>query len=238
MPNEISGAVTKCEKREKPFFISLCKIADVPFIDFADVLKNTKEVTFLPVDAHLNKQGAIVTANKISAIIDQNSAFTSEMTYPQSSIPALLGDEIPSQDKLVEDKKGLPYKLHTNAQGLRMNNFVEFPKRKQHILFMGDSEIYFAGMDNSETLGGVLQSKYPDKTIVNTSKWAYSIDDEFSLWNQKTKYIQPDLVFLQVSGLNVPGLYFSNRLKFHRSYLGWILTPSPLELQYYKSNFN
>ncbi len=235
---EVGGDITACEKNEKPFIAALCKKQHIPFIDFTnEIVKHGPEITFMPIDGHFNGKGAMLVANKMATIIDSNKNYRSDVSYPASSIPALLGDEDTSVDRIVEDKKGLPYKLVTNKQGLRMNGLVEIPKKKQHILLEGDSEIYLAGVDNPETITGILQKRYPDKTIINASKWGYTIDDELLQWQQRTKYTEPDIVILQVSGLNIPNLYFSQKIKFHRSGNKKPFTPSPLEEKFYNAGF-
>jgi hypothetical protein len=235
--SELGNSLTKCERKEKPFIKDLCEKQDVSFIDFTDDLKNQPGITFMPIDGHFNKKGAILVANKMSGIIESNHGYRSDIDYPASSRPALLGDDEPGIDKLVEDKKGLPYKFVTNAQGLRMDGPVEFPKKKQHVLLMGDSQIYLAGVDNPETITGLLQKKYPDKTIINSSKWAYTIDDELSQWQQRTKYTEPDIVLLEVNGRNITNLYFSQKLKFHRIGGNENFAPTVLEGKFYDTNF-
>lgn len=235
---EVGEASTMCEKAEKPFIAALCKKQHIPFVDFADdIAKNLHAITFMPVDGHFNGKGAILVANKMSMLIDSNKNYRSDISYPLSSIPALLGDEDTSIDKIVEDKKGLPYKLTTNKQGLRMDVMVDIPKKKQHILLVGDSEIYLAGVDNPETITGILQKKYPDRTIINAAKWGYTIDDELSQWKERTKYTEPDIVILQLSGLNIPNLYFSQKIKFHRLGNKKPFMPSPLEEKFYNARF-
>jgi len=235
---EVGSAVTRCESEEKPFIKDLCEKQHVPFVDFTDVVANRQGITFMPVDGHFNQKGSMLVANKISELIENNKDYRSDVTYPASMIPAVLGDEDPDIDKIVEDKKGLPYKLTTNKQGLRMDGVVEFPKKKQHVLLMGDSEIYGSGVDNPETITGVLQKKHPDKTIINTSKWAYTIDDELSQWKEKSKYQEPDVVLLEMNGVNITNLYFSQKIRFHRLGDEKPFSPSPLEKKFYKSRFN
>lgn len=235
---EVGFSLTKCESEEKPFIKDLCEKQHVPFVDFTDVIANKQGITFMPIDGHFNKSGAMLVANKISGLIDDDKDYRSDITYPASSIPALLGDEDPGIDKIVEDKQGLPYKLVTNKQGLRMDGLVEFPKKKQHILLVGDSEIYGAGVDNPETITGILQKRHPDKTIINAAKWAYTIDDELSQWKERTKYPEPDIVILQLNGVNITNLYFSQKIRFHRLGIRKIFSPSPLEKKFYDLRFN
>ncbi len=235
---EVGFSLTRCESEEKPFLKDLCEKQHVPFVDFTDVLANRRGITFMPIDGHFNRSGAMLVANKISGLLDSNKAYRSDVTYPASSVPPLLGDEDPGIDKIVEDKQGLPYKLVTNKQGLRMDGVVELPKKKQHVLLMGDSEIYGAGVDNPETITGVLQKRHPDKTIINTAKWAYTIDDELSQWKERTKYQEPDIVILEINGVNITNLYFSQKIRFHRLGDEKIFKPSPLEKKFYDLKFN
>ncbi|MDP9047500.1 MAG: hypothetical protein M3N14_05140 [Bacteroidota bacterium] len=82
-----------------------------------------------------------------------------------------------------------------------------------------------------------MQKKYPDKTIINTSKWGYTIDDELSQWKERTKYTEPDIVILQLNGRNITNLYFSQKIKFHRPGNDKNFVPSPLEKEFYGINF-
>ena len=235
---EVGDAITTCEKTEKPFIAAVCKKDHINFIDFTNTITKEKgAITFMPIDGHFNARGAQIVTNKMATIIDTNKNYRSDITYPPASIPHLLGDEDTSIDRIVEDKKGLPYKLVTNKQGLRMNGLVEIPKTKQHILLVGDSEIYLAGVDNPETITGILQKRYPDKTIINAARWGYSIDDELAQWKERTKYTEPDIVILQVSGVNIPNLYFSQKIKFHRPDTKKHFKPSPLEEKFYNAGF-
>jgi hypothetical protein len=57
---------------------------------------------------------------------------------------------------------------------------------------------------------------YPDAEIINASNWGYSVDDYLSLYNEKAKFLEADLVLVQTSGNDITDLYFSNRLKLSR----------------------
>ena len=234
--SETGRSLTVCERKEQPFFEKLCNDENIPFIDFTEVFKNfaPKEITFMPLDGHFNKKGASLIADRLSSIIEENAGYKSDITYPASSRSALLGDQEPAIDKIVEEKKGLPYRLITNDQGLRMTGNVEFPKTKQHLLFMGDSEMFFAGLDNGQSATGLLEKKYPDKDIMNAAKWAYTIDDELFEWQERSKYSEPDIIFLQITGEGITNLFFSYKLKFHRQGSKRDYNPTPIELKYYQ----
>jgi hypothetical protein len=85
----------------------------------------------------------------------------------------------------LDGGKGLPYRVKTNAQGLRMDTDVSSTKTKQRILFLGDSEMYFPFLDNKNIGTNLLQTAFPDKEMLNAANWGYSIDDYVSFTKKR-----------------------------------------------------
>lgn len=216
----------------RPFIENLCKVNGVDFVDFVPFIINKKpeEITFMPVDGHFNENGARIEATEMAKYIKRYTDAKSTTTY--DSRPKLFGDYEPNQNTILDGDKNLPYKLITNSQGLRMEYDLTFPKTKQRVIMIGDSGFEFPFLDNPKTGSGQLQTMFPDKEIINAAKLGYSIDDYLSLWNEKAKYTEPDIIFLQASGDDIADLFFSHRLRYSRKAEN--IKPTESELSYYK----
>ncbi|HEV8079748.1 MAG TPA: hypothetical protein VGP43_03480 [Chitinophagaceae bacterium] len=224
----------KMHSESKEFIKKLCTDNDVEFVDFVPLIMNktAEEITFMPKDGHLNKNGAKIMADKMAEYIKKYSDARSTKTYSEK--PKIFGDLEPNQkDNILDGGKNLPYKLTTNSQGLRMNYDLAAQKTKQRILVMGDSFFYFAFLDNDQTGTGLLQVTFPDKEIINAAIWGYSVDDYWSQWKEGLKYTEPDVIFLQSSGQDIAKQFFTHRLKFSRH--KELVKPTESEKRYYSS---
>ena len=207
----------KIQTDSKAFIQKLCSDNGIDFVDFVPLIINKKpeEITFMPKDGHMNKNGAKILADKMAEYIKKYTAVKSTKTYSEK--PKIFGDLEPNQkDNILDGGKNLPYKLTTNSQGLRMNYDLAAQKTKQRILVMGDSGFYFPFLDNDQTGTGLLQATFPDKEIINAANWGYSVDDYWSQWKEGLKYTEPDVIFLQSSGEDIANEFFTHRLKFSR----------------------
>ncbi|MCJ0742958.1 hypothetical protein [Pedobacter montanisoli] len=215
----------------KPFIQNLCAQNGVDFVDFVPSIANKKDITFAPVDGHFNQNGAKILADQMAQMIRKYDNVKATATYDNR--PELLGDFKPSQNTILDGGKNLPYKLVTNKQGLRMDHDLTFPKQKQRILLIGDSMFEFPFLDNAKTGSGLLQTLFPNKEVLNSAKLGYSIDDYLSLWEDRAKYTEPDIIFLQSSGDDISDLFFSHRLRYSRT--AEKIKPSAKEAEYYKT---
>ncbi|WP_461790214.1 hypothetical protein [Pedobacter sp.] len=217
----------------KEFISNLCKENGVDFIDFVPLIANKKaeEITFMPVDGHFNENGARILTNEMAKYVKKYDNVKTTATYTER--PKVFGDQDPNQNTITDGGKNLPYKLVTNSQGLRMDYDLTFPKTKQRILYIGDSALFFPFLDNSKTGSGQLQAMFPNKEVINAAKIGYSVDDYLSLWNDKLKYTEPDVIFLQSSGDDIADLYFTHRIKYSRK--ADEIKPTETELSLYKT---
>ena len=231
---EIGIAQTPVQMYGKIFIKQLCVENGVEFNELGGpILNNLRASTFMPKDGHFNKLGAKYICDFADGIISRYKNVNSKVTYSDKERSELFGDGDVSVDEIRDGGKGLPYRLKVNKQGLRMNYDLKFPKKKRRILFIGDSEFFFPFLDNENTAEGQLQTKHPELEILNAANWGYSIDDYLSLWKERAKYSEPDVVLLQSSGTDITDLFFTNRMKFsrHREHL----QPTELEKQFYEA---
>ena len=216
-----------------PYIKSTCSQLGVECIDMSPALatQDLKVITQTPKDGHWSKKGAIFLASQLSPIIKKHSDAKSTVTYKDSERPETFGDLPPNDDEVLDGGKNLPYHLTANAQGCRMSHNLKFPKTKQNILFLGGSQIYSPFLDNEFIATTLLEKEFPNAEMINTGMIASSLDDYVSLFEEKAKYCEPDLVIVQTNGGDITDFFFSNRN--HLSRIQKPRTPSPEEVKFY-----
>jgi len=100
----------------------------------------------------------------------------------------------------------MPYQVKTNSQGLRMNYDLKFPKLKQRILILGDSYTFGVFHANHDTYPALLGKKMDESEVINAGVSGYTITDELSLYKERAKYIESDIIILQVLDNDIYGL--------------------------------
>lgn len=232
---EVGESLTKSNRLGKDLIEQYAKELNIPFFDLTQNLEklDPKVITQLPKDGHWSKEGAKIIAEELTPIIKQYSQVKSTKIYTEK--PELYGDLVPSNDEILDGGKGLPYRVKTNAQGLRMDADLEPTKSKQRILFLGDSEMFFPFLDNKNTGTNLLQNAFPDKEMLNAANWGYSIDDYVSLYKEKAQFAEADVVILTVNGNDFLDMYFSHRNRFSRNKQPQ--NPSENEKLYYQKHF-
>ena len=216
-----------------PYILETCNELGIECIDFSPQVnaQDPNVITLVPRDGHWNKKGGEYIASLLSPIIKKYTDAKCTVTYKDTERPETFGDLPAHEDRILDGGKDLPYHLVANAQGLRMNQDVVFPKTKQHVLIMGGSQIYSPFLDNDFIATTVLQKQFPDKVIMNSGIYAATLDDYLTLWTEKAKYAEPDLVIIQTNGGDITDLFFSNRNHLSRTHKPYY--PSPIEEKYY-----
>lgn len=229
------GAVKDMTVEEKAgidFLNSAAKANGVETIDITPFIHNytAQELTQIPKDGHWSKDGAAKIADELAKYLPKYAAAKATATYDKR--PETFNDLEANMDQVLDGGKNLPYHVVTNKQGLRMNYDLAFPKTKQRILFMGDSEVYCPFLDNEYIITSLLQNKFADKEIINASVIGYTLEDYISLYNDKTKFSEPDVVIVATSPGDVIDYYFSQRNKLSRTHKQY--PPSETEKELYK----
>jgi hypothetical protein len=235
MTPEVGNSMTNVQRMSKGFLKGVCKEMGIEYIDVTKNLgdKEPTVITNHPIDGHFSKVGAKIIAEDLAILVPKYAAQKATATYTKR--PAVFGDQAPNQNQVLDMGKKLPFRLVTNKQGLRQNHDVTFPKTKTRFLFMGDSGFFFPFVDNNDIAHEVLQAKLPQFDFNNACNWGYAIDDYISLWEEKAKYVEPDVVIMQTSGSDIIDMYFSNRNRFSRNPQAY--QPSALEKAYYERTF-
>ena len=217
-----------------PFIQQCCAEQNVDFYDFSPILnvQDAAKITLAPKDGHFNDKGSVLVASLFEPILKKYADTRCTLTYKDNQRPETFGDLAPHEDRILDGGKDLPYHLVTNAQGLRMDHDVKFPKTKQHVLFMGGSQIYSPFLDNEFIATTLLQKQFPDREIMNSGIIAATIEDYLALWKEKAKYCEPDLVIVQTNGGDVTDYFFTARNHVARTHKPY--PPSQVEEAFYK----
>ncbi|MCF8450055.1 MAG: hypothetical protein K9G49_09325 [Taibaiella sp.] len=234
---EVGANISLLTRYGHPYIKTACNEIGAEVYDLSPVIAAQKpeKITQVPRDGHWSKDGAIFLANQLEPIIKKYISHKSTVTYTSAERPETFGDLAPNTEEILDGGKDLPYKVVANAQGLRMDHDLKFPKTKQHILFLGGSQFYSPFLDNEFISTSVLAKRYPDIEMINAGMWAGCTDDFISLWEEKAKYSEPDVVLLQTNGTDITDLFFTNRNHLSRSKKPYL--PSPIEEKYFMETY-
>jgi lysophospholipase L1-like esterase len=207
IPSIFNGDLFHIRDDNRKFFLSLCNKYDVDFLDVTETfMKYPAEiVTLLPENAHLSRYGNQILAEEISKYISKYDNYFSK--HKLLNRPKLLGDLKPNDNSIWIIEQNMPYIVITNAQGLRSENNVTFPKNKQRILNLGDSLTFGPYLANHDTYPELLNKKYNNKEFFNGGVAGYTIAQESELFTERAKYIEPDITILEVLDNDITGLF-------------------------------
>ena len=213
------------------FYRKMAKKYNTDYLDLTETfLKYPVEwITLLPEDAHPSRFGNIIVADNLSNYIEKYTDYRSEFVFDQR--PKLFGDMKLNRNEIKLINPTMPYRVITNSQGLRMEYNLEFPKQKQRILILGDSVTFGPYLDNHHVYPNLLDKKYQRKEIINAGKAGYTITDETSLFLERAKYVEPDIVILQVLDNDIFGLFYFKQNEFDRKRRKF--KPSKTELEFF-----
>lgn len=231
---EVGSSITKANAAGIPFILQSCRELNIECVDLSPALasKKPEDITQVPVDGHWSEAGSKFIAQQLASLITKYGNYSSNKTYSESERPRTFGDLEAGEDHIADGEKNLPYHVQANAQGLRMNNDLSFPKTKQRILLLGDSQIFSPFLDNDQIFSSVLQQQFPDKEILNAGIISYTIEDYLTLYLEKARFAEPDLVIMATNGGDVTELFFSHRNLYSRSPKAY--EPTALERKVYK----
>jgi hypothetical protein len=220
-----------------PAVKSILEQVGIEYTDLMPIVsaQDQHEITQIPKDGHWSKKGAVFLADHLAPIIKKYYNINSTVTYKASERPETFGDLPPNDDEIMDGSKDMPYHVHANSQGVRMDHDIVFPKKKKRIVLMGDSAFFSPFLNDEYTMAAVLQKMFPDADIMNTSIIGYTIDDYLSLWNDKVKYAEPDMVIVQTNGGDITDLFFSQRNVISRTHKPYY--PTPNEAKFYKETY-
>lgn len=215
-----------------PFILKTCDNMGLDFVDATANIesKEIADLTQSPDDGSWTKAGAVFVADIFDSIIRKYDGQRSSKTLAAISKPATFGDLPPKQNEIMDDKN-TPYHLQVNVQGLRMDHNLLFPKKKQTVLILGDAKVFSPYLDNEFIATTILQKRFPDKEIINAGMVNYTMEDFESLYREKARFTEPDLVIVCTDGDQVLNNYFSQRNRYSRTQK--IYLPTEAEEEFY-----
>ncbi|MES2703800.1 MAG: hypothetical protein V4649_14260 [Bacteroidota bacterium] len=204
-------------------------------IEYLDLSADMPADPALSISGRWTKEGAAYIAGRLDTLLRNYDDYEAA-TINKEKLPATFGDLEPGTNETVNDGEGPAYKLTVNKHGLRMGYGLAANKTKQRILFLGDELVYCPYLDDGQTITGQLQQRIPGKEILNAGNSNYTMDDYTSLYRDKGRYANPDIVVVCTNGGDILEHYFSQRNHFSRTVLPY--KPSAAEQQFYHKTFD
>ena len=213
----------------RAFFRQLTQTYQVDLVDASAQLQQYPFhwISLWPQDAHLSRLGHRLVADELARYLDAHAAYRASVNFDQR--PARFGNLSPNSDRIWYADTPTPYKVITNGQGLRMEYDLAFPKTQQRILVLGDSFTFGPFLPNPHLYPNMLDAAYQDKEVINAGVMGYTLPDELVLLRAKAKYVEPDIVVLQVYNNDLRDLSF-----FKRFGSGGKFEISPVEAEFVK----
>ncbi len=235
---EVGKAASPANNFGIPFILETCSSLNIDCVDLTTAIASNDvgDLATIQDEVNWSKNGSSYIANLFTNIILKYNNFRNTKVYPDSMRARIVGDLTPNGNEVIGGSMNLPYRLKVNAQGLRMDHNLTFPKKKQTVLFLGNSTIYQPYLDNEFIATTLLQNRFPDKEILNAGIEHYTLEDCLSLYLERLRYAEPDLVLLCTDGNDILNYFFTQRN--HYSRLKKSYSPSPTERSFYNEVFN
>jgi hypothetical protein len=112
---------------------------------------------------------------------------------------------------------------------------ITFPAAKQRIVFAGDSRIFNPFIDDDLTICRRLQAMMPDIEIINGANICGAMDDYTTLYTDKLRYLEPDVLVVCTHGADIVDEFFSHRNRYSRQRKSY--KPSKAEKEFYDKTF-
>jgi hypothetical protein len=209
-----------------PYIRQICTNNKVLYEDITPAISEWS-VTATPAAApqygNWSKEGAAYAAEMIAPILEKYKDVRSSRHYLDDERSETFGDAtlensgMDNNNDLAHGGHKKEYRYRLNAHGLRMNHDLAFPKVRQRVIFIGDSRILNPFIDDQNTIVNMLQAKFPEMELVNAGNMSCTLDDYVSLYQEKVRYAEPDLVILCTNGGDILDEFFTHRNRFSRN---------------------
>ena len=187
-----------------------------------------EDLSLLPFNAHFSKFGNRLIAKRLAEILQKHVDY--RLRNSLDSKAANFGDLPPALNEIWDEASEAPYRVKTNQYGFRMNEDFQLDTPKQKILVLGDSITFGPYLANHDTYTDMLGRMMPHAIIMNAGISGYSIPDQWSLFQEKAKFANPDIVVLQVFHNDLTDLFYFKRNEFDR--LGRVHEPTLIEIEF------
>lgn len=214
LPDGFRAEQLRAEAWGRDFFRALAERHGVPFVDATEAFAgyDYRDVTLMPEDGHLSRFGHRRLADALAPVLAGFAGHRSNLSFPGGERPERFGDGIPRPDRLVVSKPELPYRISINGQGLRGSRELTFPKQRQRILFLGDSLTLSAFVSDPQAFPALLEKRLQGVECLNAARHGYTVSDYLSLYRERARYAEPDVVVVQANGGDLRDL-----MAYHRN---------------------
>lgn len=218
----------------RDFFYKLASKYGADYVDLTEeFLKYPEEyVTLLPEDGHLSRFGNRLVAEALVKKLEKYQNYKAHWNFLEKR-PIIMGDLKSKNHNIWSYEPNMPYRVVTNSQGFRMKYDLSFPKTKQRLLVLGDSVTFGPYGPNEWTYPYLLEKVYGKAEIVNAGVCGYTITDEVSLFQEKAKYTEPDIVIIQVLDNDITDFFSYKRNLFARKMKAYY--PSEKEAEFIRA---
>ena len=222
------GDKTKALHRD--FFSNLARKYSVDYVDMESALlpHDIEMVSLRPFNAHYSRFGNHLFADRLKKHLEPLSDY--RLGKPLHSEIRVFGDLEPGSDGVWEPVIGVPYRVRGNKNGFRMDYDFPIGTSKQKILVLGDSIAFGPYLPGHDTFPAILDRMLPDAIVMNAGISGFTITSELSLFSEKAKYVNPDIVVLEVYSNDLYDLFFFKQNFFDRK--GKVHIPTPPETEF------
>lgn len=226
MTPEVGKYATPANTYGIPYILQICTNLKVDMENISpDVSEwsSTSEPEDAPRYGNWSRTGARFATGKIAEALAGYEGYRGHVNIGTAPRPTSFGDATKENDGM-DDANDMPhggdkttYRLHINSQGLRMDHDLAFPKTRQRVVFVGDSRVFNPFLDDQYTITSLLQAQLPQMEIVNAGNMSFCMDDYSSLYKEKLRFAEPDVLVVCTNGGDILDEYFSHRNRFSRN---------------------
>lgn len=242
MTPEVGKFYTVANMYGIPYILQICTNLKIEVKDITPAIAEWSAVNDGrrdPVVGDWSRAGAAYAAQCMAGLIKENMGYKSGLKFKDKDRPAMLGDCVQATDENnAEDGTQTlrkTWRVSINNQGLRSDKELIFPKTRQRVVLMGDSRILNPYLDNEYTIAYLLQKQFEQVEIINAGYNNYCMDDYQTLYTEKTRYTEPDVLIVCTNGGDITDEYFSHRNRYSRNKKCY--KPTDGEVEFYKKAY-
>jgi len=166
------------------------------------------DLFLLPVDPHPSRLGHRLMADALRPVLEDLSDHRAA-PVPSRAQAERLGGLPPGLDEIVTTVPAYPYRLRTNAQGLRMEEPIPANAERQVVLLLGDSFTYGTPLNGPDTYAARLAAALPDRIVVNAGVAGTGIAEARFLLETRWSGTRSDVVVVQVLDNDIEALLWT-----------------------------
>lgn len=186
--------VTRIE-RSRELFERLVGSGEYVVWDLLPVFHNyaVERTTYEPTDGHYRPLGHQLVASYVEQRLAERPVNAQARRF--NTRPSVLGDLDPHFHQVDKSRSDISvYEIKVNAQGLRHDTELQFPKSKPRVAFYGDSMTIGYYVNNDQTWGHLLNKSVPQYEFIVTGKSGCTLPDYLYSYNDHGKFLEADLV--------------------------------------------